>query len=404
VAVHHIYDETAGHPALAAAMAERRPFWRAAMSGAYLELVSVAGKRAVAASRQEKPPTSHVDRVVNVGDITTMDFIATDCMIAGLVHYGLMRYLGGDSFQLIEHDKLAHSQTAMQLWWEAKKRRDTRNKAWRLEVLWRDGDQCRCCHVVMSQGRNNDTDPDGFTLDHRVPGVPAESVDDLAGVCRSCNGIRSDSEDADVVAPWQPVPERPFYTERTAKELHREGYTTDPLGKPMQRTGQAHKAPRVKILPRPTTLVDTAISDPESIGIPLPPQWAWSAHEGNKCRICGPRPTTLVDTASTASQTPQGVAESLRSDPDDVGIPLASNPSQNDLKTVANRQGLSPPKPSPARSNEALPGGGRHVGDGLGWSLGGVGSGGPGARRRRGRRAKPRSGSRKQSKGEHDGD
>jgi len=386
VAVHHFYDETSGHPVIVAAAADRRPFWRAALFGVYMELVSVQGKRAVSAARKGKP-VKHVDRVVTVGDITAIEPMATDCVIAGLIHYDYMRCIGADVFQLTQHDKLSNSWTAMKLWWEAEKRKDTSDEAMKAAIRWRDGDQCRVCHCLMTWARGNDTNPLGGTFDHRIPGEPAQTTDDLAAVCRRCNGIRSDAANANEFAPWQPVPAKPFYSPKTA-ELLKKTYPTDPTGAPMRWTGKEHFLKPITILPRPTVQVDPAFSDLEAIEAPLPPKWTWTVHEGNNCRICGPRPHNQWDTASTEPQGASSAHRSPVSDPESLGAPLMQEPPENLAKTSAKPLGFSPPDPSPPRTKHALPGGGRGGGDGLDGFVGGAGRAGVRGRRPRGRRSR----------------
>jgi len=387
VPVHHSYDETSSHPVIVAAMAERRPFWRSALFGAYMELVSVQGKQAYAASLAGKP-TSHVDRVVTIGDVANIEPYATDCLVAGLLRRDFMLYIGHDRFQLVQHAKLTHSRTAMQLWWEREKKKDTEDPVMKAAVRWRDGDQCRCCRGSLNWGKGNDTDPLGGTLDHRTPGEPAQSPDDLAATCRRCNGIRSDAPNANESAPWQPAPEKPFYTKGTVTYLRKANYTTDPTGAVLRPTGQQYLLPTITILPRPAAPADTALSDLEAIEAPLPPQWVWEAHNGHDGHICGTRPHTQWDNAPTRPTAPQDGVVTASSDPTIGGIPQVQEPPENVGKSTANREAFSPPNPSPPSTKEASPGGGRQGGEGKGLVVGrsGVGTGVAAPRRARGRR------------------
>lgn len=390
--VHHFYDETSSHPIIVAAMAERRPFWRSALYGAYGELVSVQGKQAYAASLVGKP-VSHVDRIVTVGDVANIEPFATDCMVAGLVRRKYMRYVGDERFQLVQHAKLTHSRTAMQMWWERVKKKDTDDPVMKAAVRWRDGDQCRCCHNLLNWAKGNDTDPFGGTLDHRTPGQPAESPDDLAAVCRRCNGIRSDSPNANDVAPWQPVPDQPFYTKGTVTFLRKALYTTDPKGNYLHPTGKQYFLTTITILPRPAIPADTALSDLEPIEVPLPPQWAWEAHDGHDGHICGSRPHTQWDTAPTGHTDALKALKNAPSDPAIGGIPQVQEPPENVDETSAVPGGYSLPNPSPPSTKSASSGGGRQGGEGKGREEVGlvVGPGRAAPRRTRGRRAKPPS-------------
>lgn len=357
MATNHTYDETAGHSVVVAPMAEASPLLRPALFGAYVELVSIAQKSAVAAV-QAGVHAQHVAGVVTLGDIISIEPWQGQHLADKLVQYKYLEPMGDTRYRLVQHARLVHWENPETLAWRAAQRKDVRDPALAAAVRLRDGDQCRCCRVLVKWGAPAD-DPERGTYDHVNPRVLANgNPEALAVTCGSCNGIRSDRPDANEFAPHQPPPAVPFYTASTAKYLRGRGY------KGIRATGKAHLLPRITITARPAPKADTApLSDPTASGTPLPHDPA--------------RPATQADTAPPR-------------DPATSGTPRPAVRSQSDSSSLETRLANSPPEPPISRSDDPPARGGLHGGDGKGrvGAGGGVGAGVARPRRHRARRGK----------------
>lgn len=407
--INQTYDETAGHRVVVAAMAEGRPLLRAAMLGAYVELVSVM-QRNVKASLEHGMTPEQIDTRISVGDVAAIEPREFQELIAALVKYEMLTPADADGkHTLIEHARLVGWETPEQVWWSKERRKDTRDPVLEFQVRMRDGDQCRVCHVVVTWGKSK-TDPNGGTLDHVDPRTPAGgSPEALAVACRTCNGIRSDRRDADEFAPHQPVPEHPYYTQATVDLLHAHGVKTYPDGSPLlKQTGKRWLLPRIEIKPRPRTQRDTAKKDPRPThqadtapptSDPAPsgtthPHASQDAPQEPPQALPGTRPGTQPDHAATpprpASQVDTATPEC---DPATGGTPHHAEPLQDPARTPAEPGGFSPRTPPIAPAKLASTSGGlpRREGKGREWS--GRATGGreaPARSPRRGRRGKPR--------------
>lgn len=387
MAVNQFYDETAGHRIVQGPMVEARPFLRSALLGAYVELVSTSMRAAVAAA-QSGNWRGHVDGGITLADIVAIEPWAWEEVRDGLLRYGYMAATDDPSrFVLVQHDKLAHWDTAETLWWLSKRRKDNRDEKLRLAVRYRDGDQCRVCHVVV-HWRNN-TDEDSGTLDHVNPRQEAPATPESVVVaCRRCNGIRSDRRDANEFAPHQPAPEHPYYTESTAAWLAKKGYKDHPAGGRMIKTGERWLLPTIEVFARPVPETDTAATrDPASSGTPRTQKHPQEAQDGSLGRA---RPGTGPDTATTPAR-PASQADTAQRDPASDGTPRTSEVRPElDRNSIEARQANSPPIPSLPPGKPPFTHGGLPGGDREGMGTGGAGSG-PRRRGRRARKAKPRS-------------
>src|SRR5690606_34904531 len=113
---------------------------------------------------------------------------------------------------------------------------------------------------------------------------------------------------------------------------------------------------------RPAEAADPAPSDLDIVEAPLPPQWAWEAHDGTNCRICGARPRNQWDPAPNGLSGPSHGPESPSSDLTASETPLAPERPQNGLNSAANPPTTSPPATPPPRTKTAPTTGGRSAG------------------------------------------
>ncbi|WNM27539.1 hypothetical protein RN607_00635 [Demequina capsici] len=344
MAVNHTYDELAGHRTVVAPMVETRAFWRSTLLGAYIELVSVMMRSAVAAC-EGGASNDDVEGIVTFGDIVTIEPWGTAELIQGLLDYNYMVDAGPGVYRLQRYEKLVHWKRPQQVAWEKLCRKETADPKLKAQVRYRDGDQCRVCHAVVKWGAKAGDDLRG-TLDHKYPGVPADGNPDMLAVtCTRCNGIRSNRADANDIAPWQDAPEKPFYTENTAKYLRvNHGYAG------VRKTGRAHLLPHIEISARPVAQpTDPAPRDPAYDRTPRTAEDTSAAPQGPSPA----RPATQADTAPATPARPATAADTAHPrDPAASGTPRTANRPQTDVKPVQNRETTSlPPDPIP-RTNQ----------------------------------------------------
>ncbi len=381
MAVNHFYDETAGHQVVVAAMAEARPLLRSALLGAYIELVSMSQKAAVAAV-QTGTAAHHVAGVVSRGDLVAIEPWETDLLVDALIRYNYLEVTGPDGYRLRPHPKLAHWEPPETLAWRAAQRKDVSDPIVRELVRLRDGDQCRCCHVVVNWGAKKE-DPLKGTLDHINPRILANGDPEaLAVTCGRCNGIRSDRVDANDFASHQPPPEVPFYTDSTAKYLRGRGHTG------VRPTGKKWLLPLIPITARPASPADTAPShDSAPSGTPRAPERPQEAVSGDETSSPGQRPAHQADTASQPARPASPADTAPLRDPATSGIPRSAVRPQSDRSSIETHQANSPPDPPDSRTKQPPKVGGLTCGVGKGGDGDGGGAG-PGPRRRRARRGK----------------
>lgn len=139
---------------------------------------------------------------------------------------------------------LLHIRKGAEIEWERQRKKDTATPSLVIPVRLRDGDGCRYCGRIVVWG--DQRGGRGGTYDHRIPGAPAKTADDLRVACRSCNAQRGNDPDADRRLPPLPVPATPFYGDKTRALLAEHG----------------HALPDVAAA-RPGHQPDTAPRDPE---------------------------------------------------------------------------------------------------------------------------------------------
>lgn len=353
MATNHFYDETANHPIVVAAMAEGRPLLRSALLGAYVELVSAAQREVVAAIQagHDLPKPG----IVSLGTIVAIEPFDTRTLLDGLLRYRYLEKISDTTFRLIPHAKLAHWEAPEVLAWRAQQRRDTQDPVLRAAVRFRDGDQCRVCHILVKWGGKSGEDDTG-TLDHVTPRVAANGdPEKLAVTCMRCNRLRSDRPDANEWAPHQPVPDVPFYTPGTVRYLRERGYK---VGRP---TGQKWFLPRIEIVARPATQADTAPSDLPTGQTPLPtPQEApqtpsWGPTEDVRPALAdtapsGLRPAVAADHAADQRDLLPEIPRSEVSPKFDASSPEVRSPNFAQVPPVSRSD--EPPSPGGPRCGE----------------------------------------------------
>ncbi|MCU1679228.1 MAG: hypothetical protein JWM93_3986 [Frankiales bacterium] len=128
---------------------------------------------------------------------------------------------GQAGYQLVAIEEFIHIRLKDEVEWERQQRNDTRNPDLCMPVRARDGDGCRYCGVVVQW--NNRRGARGATYDHRNPGKPALTVEDLVVACKACNSGRKNDPDADERYPLRPVPLEPYYSQGTLAQLAKYG-------------------------------------------------------------------------------------------------------------------------------------------------------------------------------------
>lgn len=171
------------------------------------------------------------DYVIDIGTASLFGGSRTAKLIGWCCATGLLTPLGADEnglerWMLIDDPEFIHIRTKAELEWERQRAADNANLQLIVPVRLRDGDQCRYCgHLVQWMGRKSKRSAE---YDHRSPGVPARTPDDLVVACRSCNGARQDNAaDWDATHPLRPVPTAPRYGAVSALFLTNNGHPTE---------------------------------------------------------------------------------------------------------------------------------------------------------------------------------
>lgn len=121
-------------------------------------------------------------------------------------------------------EHLFHIRTRAELAWERQRKADVADPKLVVPVRLRDGDACRYCGVLVQWGARRGGRRG--TYDHRQPGSPASSPDDLVVCCGSCNASRGN----DPAGTWVPraAPARPFYGPESVAMLAEHGHHVPP--------------------------------------------------------------------------------------------------------------------------------------------------------------------------------
>jgi hypothetical protein len=183
----------------------------------------------------------------------TTDYAIADSVVAQMIgprwlHWatlaaraGYWERVDGGWMLVDDAEHLFHIRRKSELEWERARKVDVSNPALVVPVRLRDGDACRYCgHIVQWNARRGNR---AGTYDHRRPGQPARSPDDLVVACGLCNRTRSNNPDPDAW-PMRPAPAAPFYGSESARFL----------------AGYGHTVPRSDLAPSGTPTSDPATS------------------------------------------------------------------------------------------------------------------------------------------------
>jgi len=133
----------------------------------------------------------------------------------------------GLKYLLIKQDpEFIHIPTRAELEWAAQRNSDRRNTRLLVQVLLRDGDNCRWCGILV-HWTGTTTDRKG-EWDHLDPTQPETTKDLLVVSCLRCNRGRGvDREAWDSSHELRSPPDRPTFGKHTAKRLTDNGHPTE---------------------------------------------------------------------------------------------------------------------------------------------------------------------------------
>jgi hypothetical protein len=125
---------------------------------------------------------------------------------------------------LRDAEHLFHIRLRAEIEWEKIRKTDNANPALTVPVRLRDGDGCRYCgNIVQWTARRGNR---AGTYDHRNPGQPARTREDLVVACGLCNRTRSNADSE--AWPLRPVPTDPYYGPETIQFLAGYGHHVRP--------------------------------------------------------------------------------------------------------------------------------------------------------------------------------
>ena len=143
------------------------------------------------------------------------DQIIQDAITCGYITHEVQLKNGIRAYKLVEDEDLFHMRLKSEIYWENRRRNDTRSKSLIVPIRVRDGDACRWCGRVVYWGDQKSAR--GGTYDHLHPTQPAEKASDMVVACRSCNSARKDNTE------WGgkllPPPSKPYYGRKTVEFL-----------------------------------------------------------------------------------------------------------------------------------------------------------------------------------------
>lgn len=336
--INQVMDETANHEVVVEPAYEGDDLLVNALFGLYTRLVC-------ASQASKDLPNNRV----TFGMIHNAQPARTKEMIALLVKYRYLELVPDQEreYNLLQHKGLVDWEPKEVIEWRNQRKRDISDPRLTMPCRYRDGDQCRYCHRVVDWA--NRSGKAGGTYDHINPGTPAQTAEDLRVSCNGCNAGRGNRKDADDRYPPQPVPERPYYTDRTAVALRDYGY------RGVRASGESRKLPLIHLPTRPAHQADNATekpSDPATSGTtPTTPQDASSSAQSAADAQTPLRPAHQAD---NARNDPEVAPKSRRS------RSATSPPLEPDFRT-------KPPPKAPTIRNPGTGGGGR---EGLGLGSG----------------------------------
>lgn len=215
-------DTSASHPIVAAPLA-----WRRADLGG-LDPMDMANLLYGIAHRCATHSAQHTtDYVIKDGIVAMMAGPRWELRAQQLARAGYWtRAPDDDGWVLVDDaEHLFHIRRKAEIEWEKTRKADNGNPALTVPVRVRDGDGCRYCgHIVQWSARRGNR---AGTYDHRNPGQPARTHDDLVVACGLCNRTRSNNPDAEAW-PLRPAPTDPYYGPDSVLFLAGYGYHVRP--------------------------------------------------------------------------------------------------------------------------------------------------------------------------------
>lgn len=122
--------------------------------------------------------------------------------------------------RLHDDPEFIHVRTAEEIRWEKQRKADNGTPHLVLPVRLRDGDACRSCSRIVRFGTRDHRSKLAGTYDHRIPGEPCRSPEDMVVLCKGCNSGRRDGEGRrDELYPLLPPPEKPYWHKSTVSWL-----------------------------------------------------------------------------------------------------------------------------------------------------------------------------------------
>lgn len=223
----------------------------------------------------------------------------------------------GLKYLLIKQDpEFIHIPTRAELEWASQRNNDRRNTRLLVQVLLRDGDQCRWCGILV-HWTGSTTDRKG-EWDHLDPTQPETTKDLLVVSCLRCNRGRGvDREAWDSSHEMRTPPERPIFGKHTAKRLTDNGHPTE-----ANHRSDDSKAPAGADTARPRAVRSaTPIAAPSSRVAPAAAGTAPNASATSSAIT----PPTVVPESSGTVPNPQSVKSQLvGSGRDGTGLPQVS--------------------------------------------------------------------------------
>jgi hypothetical protein len=167
----------------------------------------------------------------------TTDYVVSDAVIAQLggsrwrhraeqaEEAGYWARVPGGYELVDDAEHLFHIRRKAEIEWEKARKVDVANPTLTVPVRLRDGDGCRYCgHIVQWGARRGNR---RGTYDHRSPGVPARTPDDLVVACGGCNSTRGNNPDPHAW-PLRPAPAEPHYGRESVAYLAGYGFHIRP--------------------------------------------------------------------------------------------------------------------------------------------------------------------------------
>ncbi|MEE6273504.1 hypothetical protein V2J56_09115 [Georgenia sp. MJ206] len=196
-------------------------------------------------------------------------------------------------FLIKDDPSFIHMITKAEKDWTAQRKADNSNPQLTVQVRRRDGDACRYCFVIVNF--NDHKGRRGGTYDHRPPGLPAVTPENLVVACLGCNGDRGQAGQglapdealaaADALLPLQGAPPTPYFKTSTVTWLEENrsiliqyGLTVPPRPEKDLRAGMlapgVDPAPKTGVRPTAPTQASATPAPASPVCDPQQARWA----------------------------------------------------------------------------------------------------------------------------------